>query len=306
MQDGQVAFGSWELNPDGNAGVYTIDNTDEGYNVNVTAQLRKDFDIGLNASLSYSFTEAKNQFKTTEIASVLWQEMPVQGDPNDPSLSHAEFGNRHRITGSATYRHMWSDRFATSVGLFFQAAAGNQFTVSGGNRYSFIYSSNVNGDGSGSNDLIYIPASRDEINLAPIPGGPSADEQWQRLNAFIEQDDYLSENRGEIAERFGALNPWYQTIDLHILQDVAFRAGGQPQRVQLSLDILNVANLLNSDGGVRKVAQASATSPLRLVRFNAQGEPVFHFTGPSQTFIDDPSILSRWRMQFGIKYLLNR
>jgi len=43
-----------------------------------------------------------------------------------------------------------------------------------------------------------------------------------------------------------------------------------------------------------------------VLSFNAQGEPVFHFTGPSQTFIDDPSILSRWRMQFGIKYLLNR
>jgi len=310
VEDGRLAFGSWELNPDGNAGVYTIDNSDKGYNVNLTAQLRKNFDIGLGTNLSYSFTKAENQLKSTEIASVLWQEMPVQGDPNDPNLSHSEFGNRHRIVGSANYRHVWADRFATSVGVFFTAAEGNQFTVGGGNRYSFIYSGDVNGDGSGSNDLIYIPANEREINLAPIRDAQgrvvaTADEQWRRLDAFIEQDDYLSDNRGEIAERFGALNPWYSTIDLRILQDVAFRLGGQRQRIQLSLDILNVANLIHSDWGVREVAQASATSPLSLVRFDDQGEPVFNFTGPDETFIDDPNILSRWRMQFGVKYLFN-
>ena len=55
----------------------------------------------------------------------------------------------------------------------------------------------------------------------------------------------------------------------------------------------------------RQVASPAATSPLRLVRFDASGSPVFHFTGPEETFIDDPSQFSRWRAQFGIKYLFN-
>ncbi|HSH76608.1 MAG TPA: carboxypeptidase regulatory-like domain-containing protein, partial [Longimicrobiales bacterium] len=71
-------FGANELNDDGGAGIYVIDNIDEGYNVNVTAQLRKTFSSGLSTSLSYSFTEAKNALKSTEIASVLWQNQPVQ------------------------------------------------------------------------------------------------------------------------------------------------------------------------------------------------------------------------------------
>jgi hypothetical protein len=29
------------------------------------------------------------------------------------------------------------------------------------------------------------------------------------------------------------------------------------------------------------------------------------FTGPSETFIDDPSEFSRWRIQLGVKYLFN-
>jgi len=32
---------------------------------------------------------------------------------------------------------------------------------------------------------------------------------------------------------------------------------------------------------------------------------VFNFTGPATTFIDDPSLLSRWRMQIGLRYIFN-
>jgi len=302
-QDGRPYFGAAtgdnELNPDG-AGVYTLDNTNEGYNLNMTAELKKDFNFGLNSSVAYSYTEAKSQIKTVEIASALWQELPVQGDPNTPNLANSEFGIRHRISGSANYRHVWGsrNRFATTVGAFFTVAEGNQFTVGGGNRYSFIYTGDVNGDGSGANDLIYIPRDASEINLAD----PS---QWEALNAFIEQDDYLSANRGQIAERFGAVNPWFATLDVRVLQDVAFELGGAPQRLQLSLDVLNLPNLLNSNWGVRKVARASATSPLELVDFDDDGEPVFNFVGPTSTFTDDPNVLSRWRIQLGIKYLFN-
>jgi hypothetical protein len=41
------------------------------------------------------------------------------------------------------------------------------------------------------------------------------------------------------------------------------------------------------------------------VRFDANGEPVFNFTGPAATFIDDPGLLSGWRAQIGLRYLLN-
>ena len=43
--------GNHELNPDGGAGIYVIDNTSEGYNYSITAQIRKTFDIGVNANI---------------------------------------------------------------------------------------------------------------------------------------------------------------------------------------------------------------------------------------------------------------
>ena len=299
--------GGNELNADGGAGIYVIDNKNQGHSFNVTAQLRKNFGTAVSTTLGYSFTEAKNNLKTTEIASVLWQNQPVQGDPNNPELSFAEFGQKHRIIGSATLAKAWSPSLRTQVGMFLEVAQGNRFTVLGGNRYSFIYSGDVNGDGTGGNDLIFIPAEQSDIILDPLvrPGQPtvSPEVQWARLNAFIEQDKYLSKHRGQIAERFGELNPWYSNIDLRVLQDFGFRSGSTRHTFQLSVDVLNVANLLNSGWGVRKVANASALSPLSLVRF-AGNAPVFNFTGPDHTFDDSTDPLYRWRLQFGLRYFI--
>ncbi len=296
----------WELNKDGGAGIYVIDNTSDGHNFNITAQLRKRFENGLSATFAYTYLQAKSQLKSTEIASVLWQNNPIQGDPNRPNLSYSEFGQRHRFIGSATYSKKWTPNMVTRVGLFLEVAEGNRFAGAGGNRYSFIYSGDVNGDGQPGNDLIYIPRSKDEIAFDPMSDAQgnviTADQQWEQFNAFIEQDDYLNSHRGQIAERFGAVNPWYSNIDVRVLQDISFDVGPKKHTFQISLDILNFANLLNSDWGVRKVANPAATSPLQLSRFDADGEPVFNFTGPEQTYIDDPGLFSRWQIQMGLRY----
>lgn len=295
-------------------GVYVIDNTSEGYNYSITAQLRKQFDFGLNASVSYSYLMAKNAMKSTEIASVLWAENPTSGNPNKPELGFSEFGERNRITATATYKHRWSETFATSVGLFVEIAEGNRFAGAGGNRYSFTYSGDVNGDGNGGNDLIYIPKNQSDpvLTFAPYTNssGPTvitAAQQAAAFDAFVEQDDYLKSHRGQIAERFGALNPWFSNIDLRILQDITFMSGTQPHTFQVSFDILNLGNLLNNSWGVRSTATSSATSPLQLVDFGGPNQaPRFNFKGTATTtFVDDPSLNSRWQIQLGLRYMFN-
>src|SRR5205823_4776376 len=198
--------GNNELNKDFGAGIYVLDNTSEGHSLNVTAQLRKSFASGLSASIGYSFTDARNNLKSTEIASVLWQNEPVKGDPNKPELSYSEFGPRHRIIGTATYAKAWSPSLKTRIGVFVEVGQGNRFAGAGGNRYSFIYSGDVNGDGQGGNDLIYIPRNQSDILLDPIRDTlgnivVTAQQQWNQLNAFISQDGYLNSHRGQIADR---------------------------------------------------------------------------------------------------------
>ena len=286
------ADGVFELNPDGGAGAYVIDNVNEGSSMTFTAQLRKRFGFGLNTSLAYTYLDAQNNLQSTEIASVLFQSQPVQGDPNNPNLSYAQFGMKQRIIATATYTRYWSETMSTNVGLFFEMGEGNQYVYSGGNRYSFTYAGDVNGDGVGGNDLIYIPKDANDINLTNA-------SEWDALDAFIKQDIYLSEHRGEIAERNGLLNDWFTNLDLRILQNI----GVAGQKFQVSLDILNFGNLISDGWGVRKVADPSALTPLILDSWNNDGEPVFSFTGPESTFTDDLGEFSRWRMQLGFRYV---
>jgi hypothetical protein len=297
-----------ELNPDGGAGVYVLDNTDEGYSYSLTFQLRRQFSPALSASLGYTYLQARNNLKSTEIASVLFSEQPNMGDPNRPELSYSEFGQRHRFVGTLTYARQWSARMRTQVGVYFELAEGNVFSngAFGANRYSFRYAGDVNGDGVGGNDMMYVPASQSEIVFDTCTAGCGANttpaQQWAAFDAFINQDSYLSSRRGQIAERFGLINPWYHNMDVRVLHDIGMSSG---HRLQLSFDVLNFTNLLSSSMGVRKYANPRALSPLTLTGFDANGTPHFNFTGPSETFLDHPGVLSRWRMQFGLRYLFN-
>ena len=100
------------------------------------------------------------------------------------------------------------------------------------------------------------------------------------------------------------MNPWYSNVDLRILQDFAF-GGAQEHNFQVSLDLLNVGNLINSDWGVRKVASLGhLAAPAHAASTRHRRAPVFNFTGPAETFIDDPSIYRGWRAQLGLSYFL--
>lgn len=302
--DGRPYYGGAVADPNG-PGVYVLDNSSDGHHLNFTAQLRKSFAFGLNSSLSYSFLEAKNQITSTEIAQFFWEGNPVQGDPNKPGVSYSEFGNRHRIVGGGTYSHRWSGNLATHFGLFVEVAQGAVSTAGAKSRFSYTYAGDVNGDGVAGNDLIYIPRDASEIvfdeSFAP------AAQQWAAFNAFIEQDNYLSKHRGEIAERNGGINPWFSNVDLRILQDISMNMGTQKHTFQVHLDVLNVLNLLNSDWGVREIANTGAKSPLVFTgNFDSNGAPVLRFPGTaSSTFLNDASIISRWQIQLGMKYFFN-
>ncbi|WP_022834928.1 TonB-dependent receptor [Salisaeta longa] len=270
------------------AGAYVMDNTNEGYQWSVTGELKKQFDLGVNARLAYTYSQARNKLTSTEIAQVLFEGNPVSVDPNNPELSFSEFGLKHRIIGAASYRVAYAERYKTTVGMFFEVGRGD--------RFSYTYAGDMNGDGVINNDLMYVPTGPGDINLV----NPS---NWSALNRYITQDEYLSSVRGAIAERNGALSPWFATLDLQVAQDFTLDVGSTANTLRVSLNIFNVPNLLNSAWGVREVP--ISTQVLRFERYNAAGEPVFEWIGPQRTFQDNVAIVSRWRAQLGIRYIFN-
>ena len=140
-------------------------------------------------------------------------------------------------------------------------------------------------------------------------GGPSIQEQRDGFNNYIQQDNYLSGRRGNYAERYGALAPWRGKWDVKVLQDLKV---SDDNTLQFSIDILNFGNLINSDWGL--VQQPNAVQPIGVVNGldagfnpivtpNSNGEPVYIFDPElKNTFGYDASLLSRWQVQFGLRY----
>jgi len=73
-------------------------------------------------------------------------------------------------------------------------------------------------------------------------------------------------------------------------------------KIQFSIDILNAGNMLNSKWGV--VQAPKNVSPISVSVDNA-GVPTYTtFDGTvTETFAYDTSLLSRWQMQFGLRYI---
>ncbi len=176
-------------------------------------------------------------------------------------------------------------------------------------RYSYTYAGSF-GDGSGVR-LMYVPNSFQDSQLVDQVNDDgevirTAAQQWEDLNNFISNDPYLSDKRGEFTERNGAKLPWLHRFDLRITQDAAFRQ----HRLQLTLDVLNVGNLINDTWGVSRTPVQN--NPMSYVGPNPDNpeEAAFNVNYPSsgelnQSFRDDIDINNTWSAQIGIRYMFN-
>jgi len=275
----------------GPTNAYVFSNTDKGHSFNWTLEAKKQWENGLFVTMAYNFLDARDLSSIeAEISSDAFERNPTLGDVNNPGLSPSLYGNRHRLIGTANKTFNYGDgKWATTFSLFFEYAQGG--------RFSYTYSGDANGDGSGLNDLIYIP-TESELSSFTFSGAASEQQaQRQAYNQFIEQDDYLSERRGEYAEKYAILSPWRSRWDLRVLQDL--NMGNN--KLQFSVDVLNVGNLLNSDWGVSQ--SPVNTQPIGISVDPSTQEPTYSFdTSQQNTFTDNFDLASRWQIQFGLRY----
>ncbi len=284
------------------AGVIALENTNQGYQYSFTGQLKKEFANGFYATGAYTYSKAKDITSNPgEIAGDAFQRLPVVGNPNQPKLSYSDFGLQHRFIVAAGRRFAYAnDKLATTLGFFFEAAQGNRYT----------YAGDLNRDNIPGNDLIFVPASRSQINLLPIIDAKgnilvTADQEWQQLDAYIKQDKYLNSRRGDYAQRNGSTSPWYTQLDAKLMQDFTVKtSGGKSNTLQLSLDILNLGNLLNRSWGNRQLVGNNRLIETSYLAANPD-TPTFTFRGGNQTYFTDTSLNSRWRAQVGVRYIFD-
>ncbi len=289
-----------------------LTNSKEGYAYSLTFQLAKPISKGFSGMIAYTYSGAKDGTSNPgSTASSAWSSNPAVISQNDPGVSYSAFAVPSRLVGSITYHKEYLNHLGTSVSIFYQGSSQG--------RLDYIYSNDMNGDGNTA-DLMYIPKDASEIIFDDIPAkgtpgtagyfaGFTAAEQGTAFTNYVAQDDYLSKHKGEYAERYGVVMPWVNRFDVKILQDVFMKFGATKHTLQISLDLLNVGNLLNSNWGIYK-KQSLGTYDITLLKYSKTGTDgiphyQMNYTGsalPTSTYTPVLSTSSTWGAQIGIRY----
>ncbi len=269
----------------GPTNAYVFTNSDQGRIFNASVKAQKTWDNGLYAQLAYSYLNAKEVNSVdAEITGDAFAANAVVGNANEDVLAFSRYGDTHRFIGVLSKVFQ---KTGTTISTFFEYAQGG--------RYNYVYGGDINNDGSRINDLLYIP-TQSEVQQMNFSGAGQA----EAFEAFIQQDDYLSDRRGEYAERYGALAPWRGRWDVKVLQDIKLN---DKNKFQLSLDVLNIGNLISSKWGL---VQEPAFDQVLGVTVDDTNTPTYTFDeNRRETFAFNTSALSRWTAQVGVRYIFN-
>ncbi len=302
--------------PAGGNGVSPIvlENRKGGYYYSLTAKLEKTFTKGFAGMIAFTHSEAKNLVDGGgDQAASAWNGNPNVNGANSPELSYASYVTPNKVIMSGSYRIEYLKSMATSLSFFYEGGSSG--------RFSYVYSSNIVRDGAGSNNLIYVPLDASEITFVPntfTPAGGTAitwtaQEQSDAFFAYVDQDEYLKTRKGKYAERNGAVYPWVNKIDLKIQQDFFVNVGGKRNTIQLSLDILNLGNLINKNWGIVQYYNQNnilVMSNNTSVVAGGAVPPTFKLNPYNNamltnTFTNSVGYSSTYAMQFGIRYIFN-
>lgn len=213
-----------EMNSEGKNNTYTVV-------VDGTYRYFKDGQV----TMSYTWNDSKdNTSYNGNVANSATLSLMVKDDPRDLStMTYSDNQYRHKVVFYGTLPSMWG----VSMGLRYSGIAGT--------RYSMAVQGNVNGDFVNSNDLAYVfdPNSNNtpdniRTGINAILNNPDAEQSIK---------DYIQNNVGKVAERNGGINGFYGVFDLHLAKEFKFY---KPHGIEASIDIFNVANLLNKEWGV--------------------------------------------------------
>ena len=269
----------------GKSTAYVLTNTNKGYGwiANVTLRATPVRNLDLMVAYTHTVNKEISGMPGSNATSAYTGLYSVNG-PNFATLQSSQYVVPDKVMANISYF------------LPFKVFGGNGLHLnlyysgySAGN-YSYIYSNDMNGDGI-SADMMYIPASKDELRFA-------SDADKNAFWAFLEQDKYLSSHKGQYAE------------------DFAFKIGKTKHNFQLSVSIDNIGNMINSSWGVTRwscytTSNGTFTNPVLKLSAVEDGTPVFSMNKvgdsyPTQTwnkYYKNPS--ECWQLLFGLKYYFN-
>ena len=298
---------------------YVLKNQSVGSSYNISASVEKAFNRGFFAKAAYAYGSARNTVDPGSTAAGNFNGNFVSTNPNAPNVAYSSGWSGHRAFLVMSYKKQYFGFGATGVSVF------NELRSIGNS--SYVLPGDLNGDGA-NNDLIYVAKNLNEMSFTPysvtaagavtttasaIARTFSAAEQVTAWNSYINQDPYLKKRRGMYAERGAVFLPTLFRSDLSITQDLFGKLGGQENKVQLRLDILNFGNMLNKNwGGGQRLVTTNPLVTTSAATLAAGGTPTFRLANIpgstkliDQTYQRTSNLADVWSMQIGLRYIFN-
>ena len=283
----------------------------KAYYYSITASLAKKFAFGLNLSASYTYSKAKSYGDGVgdQVSSAYYNNRYSVNGNNDMELGYGTYVAPNRLLISASYKKDYGKNFGSEVGLIYEGMNMGYADGYSCTRYTYQLTGNVVND-YGSNGLVYIPASREALDKWNFKdnGSYTAEQQKDDFWAYINQDDYLKNHKGEYAERGGAVMPWHHQLDFKFNQNFYLNVAGQKNTLQFGVDIKNLANLLNNSWGLYKTVNNTKLLKYTAGKNGAAGSFQFQKNGKdvlSKTYTNYTSFNSTYSIQFSIRYIFN-
>lgn len=249
----------------------------------LTLQLQKRFSDNLEFRAAYTYSHSLDLISmTSDITSSNYRFAALDGSVENRNLRTSAFDRPHKITISGTVNVPFDVRFS----LVYNGVSGTPYT--------YVVAQDVNGDGVGGNDDVYVPRDNNDISMVN-PADTVA------LDRYINGEPCLRENRGRILPRNSCRNSWINTLNARLSKVIPTVNG---QSVEIDLDVLNVLNLLNSGWGlIRQTGVFEETNLLRVGGWDATNNRFkYNLSLPKQNVTQVNSIGSRWVMQLGVRY----
>lgn len=279
-----------------------LTNTDKGHGHTFSISLEKKFPLGLRFEAAYAYQNVKEVSPAAGAVAFLAYGQAAVVDPNDPDLATSNYERRHRVVGSLSLnRPLIRDltgtkstalkNLHTTISLLWETRSGQPFSYTFGgfdNAQASLFGEEVDFTFNNRN-LFYVPTQGDPNVI--LDGIDEAE-----FNRFL-ADTGLDEYRGQIAARNAFRGPWYNRLDLRLVQELVENSGAK-----LIIDIRNLGNMLNTSWGRYEQPGFPFTAPVVDVDVDpATGNYIY-----SNLRTDDPArvdvLQSVWRMQASLMF----
>src|SRR2546426_1540977 len=183
---------AWRDTSFGGKEIYRVSNRGGDHSFSLSTQLRKRFGETLALYASYAYSLARDRMSWVNFpARANFSNTPLDGTLDDRRLRPSFFETPHKVSVAATL----DLPYHVHLSLLYQGASQPPYT--------YVINGDANADGIGGpgsllNDIVYVPRNATPGGDITLARGnvPAPASDYARLEAFIEQQPCLREQRG--------------------------------------------------------------------------------------------------------------